>query len=166
MDADAERSARERKMLRQVRASQTGRTSRARGQADTSRHKRAVAACSKRVADGANLAPWGNSRMSANRQKTEGDRARGARYPSERYPLRYPCVPRARDATQYARAQENPPCTRTRVRPRDRSTGPTTAAGKAVVARNACRGGNRAKLQQLRRSLRAQRAELDSLLGL
>jgi hypothetical protein len=34
-------------------------------------------------------------------------------------------------------------------RPWERSTGPTSAAGKAVVARNACSGGYRAELQGL-----------------
>ena len=48
-------------------------------------------------------------------------------------------------------------------RPWERSTGPTSAAGKAVVARNAWRGGHRAQLQELRRALSEQRDGLDAL---
>jgi hypothetical protein len=35
-----------------------------------------------------------------------------------------------------------------------------------VVAQNAWRGGHRAELKELRRALRAQRAEMDALLAL
>ena len=51
-------------------------------------------------------------------------------------------------------------------RPWERSTGPTSAAGKAVVARNAWKGGHRAELRELRQALRAQRDEMSALLAL
>lgn len=47
-----------------------------------------------------------------------------------------------------------------RWRPWEKSTGPRTQAGKARVARNAFKGGARAKLRMLENSLRALR-ELD-----
>ena len=50
-------------------------------------------------------------------------------------------------------------------RPWERSTGPTSAAGMALVARNAWKGGRRAELTELRKCLRQQRQQLlDDLL--
>lgn len=45
-------------------------------------------------------------------------------------------------------------------RPWERSTGPTSAAGKAVVARNAWKGGQSAELRQLRGAMVVQRRML------
>ena len=45
-------------------------------------------------------------------------------------------------------------------RPWERSTGPRTGAGKAIVARNAWKGGQRPMLRELARLLRAQREVL------
>ncbi len=46
-------------------------------------------------------------------------------------------------------------------RPWERSTGSTSADGKAVVARNASKGGQRQELRELSRTLREQRDALD-----
>lgn len=45
-------------------------------------------------------------------------------------------------------------------KPWERSTGPRTAAGKAISARNAYRGGERPFLRELARALRDQREGL------
>lgn len=43
------------------------------------------------------------------------------------------------------------------------STGPKTMAGKAIVARNPCKGNRRGKLRVIHRELRAIMRELDEL---
>ena len=48
-------------------------------------------------------------------------------------------------------------------RPWARSSGPKTEAGKAVVARNAWKGGTRQVLRELARALGEQREGLDDL---
>ena len=48
-------------------------------------------------------------------------------------------------------------------RPWERSTGPTTAAGKEKVARNAWKEGSRPMLRELAQALAAQREVLHSL---
>ena len=50
-----------------------------------------------------------------------------------------------------------------RWRPWERSTGPTSAAGKARVARNAFKGGLRQKLRSLSRILRDQAGRLEDI---
>jgi len=52
-------------------------------------------------------------------------------------------------------------------RPWERSTGPTSAVGKAVIARNAWKDGHRQELRQLAPTLREQRDALErfDLLG-
>lgn len=47
-----------------------------------------------------------------------------------------------------------------RWRPWERSTGPRTEAGKAIVAGNAWKGGTRPMLRELSRVLREQEREL------
>ena len=47
-------------------------------------------------------------------------------------------------------------------RPWERSSGPKTEAGKAVVARNAWKGGTRQVLRELARALGEQREGLDA----
>ena len=47
-------------------------------------------------------------------------------------------------------------------RPWEQSTGPTTEAGKNVVARNAWKGGTRQVLRELSRALGEQRECLDA----
>jgi len=47
-------------------------------------------------------------------------------------------------------------------RPWERSSGPKTEAGKAVVARNAWKGGTRQVLRELARALGKQREGLDA----
>lgn len=47
-------------------------------------------------------------------------------------------------------------------RPWERSSGPKTEAGKAVVARNAWKGGQRQVLRDLARALGEQREGLDA----
>jgi hypothetical protein len=48
-------------------------------------------------------------------------------------------------------------------RPWERSTGPKTATGKAIVARNAWKGGSRPMLRALAQALVAQREVLGPL---
>ena len=50
-------------------------------------------------------------------------------------------------------------------KPWERSTGPRTAEGKAVVRRNAYKGDHRGELRELRRQLRRLDEELDGLDG-
>ena len=47
-------------------------------------------------------------------------------------------------------------------RPWERSSGPKTEAGKAVVARNAWKGGVRQVMRELGKALRDQRDSLDA----
>ena len=47
-----------------------------------------------------------------------------------------------------------------RWRPWEKATGPRTAAGKALVSRNAWTGGNRAQLRELSKELNAELAEM------
>lgn len=48
-------------------------------------------------------------------------------------------------------------------RPWEQSSGPKTEAGKAVVARNAWKGGHQLLLRELSRALSSQREDLDKL---
>ena len=48
-------------------------------------------------------------------------------------------------------------------RPWEKSTGPRTEAGKAVVARNAYKGGTRELLRDLARTLREQKQAISKL---
>ena len=48
-------------------------------------------------------------------------------------------------------------------RPWEKTTGPKTAEGKAVVARNAWKGGRRAMVKKLRRALREYEQALQTI---
>ena len=50
-----------------------------------------------------------------------------------------------------------------RWKPWEKSTGPRTAKGKAIVAQNAFKGGLRPQLRELAKILRKQRHSLDEL---
>ena len=50
-----------------------------------------------------------------------------------------------------------------RWRPWEKATGPRTAEGKAVVSRNAWKGGRRAMVKKLRRALREYEQALQTI---
>lgn len=50
-----------------------------------------------------------------------------------------------------------------RWRPWEKSTGPRTAEGKAIVSRNAWKGGRRAMISRLRRTLREYEQALKTI---
>lgn len=51
-----------------------------------------------------------------------------------------------------------------RWRPWERSTGPRTEVGKAVVAQNAWKGGHREQLRELSKALNAELAQMRRLI--